>query len=567
MIRFIEKNGSIAKSLGPEWVIKSNAKHLGEIVDKDGQLATDYTGREWRIVTKKVYCFTANEQGVRRFLAVLALIFSIGLAYFSKSIKDLLFKKKESHYIATPLQDSLFGMSFLGRTSKTLNSGKYLPFVDDAQKVSLLDFRKASPIEQNEAIKIFQLFNAIASMGGQNFLDKVNGASEELLQKYSLFDVQTAHVSPLKYALMTDEELLDMTVGGLYTLLLTTGEALSSQQGAYLSACLQTLAEHLDLADEIPENFSDMRLVQLLSLSGAQIQQHFADMPDVAFSFLTPKQVAELDFSQMSKEQLAILLPHQATVFTPTTGRYLIESAVEARFASLTAAQQQAILDKLPGLACQLLTDQILALDFEQLTKEQLAKLIPGQKLGSESQEDFGRRATVLISKFKISQLQAIYNKLLPEVAVLIPLDKLGDLDLSEATEQDFAALVYGRDPRVFFSRSAAVRLAAILSTSIQHVFAYLNSNELDRLTSDQLVGLDFSSLDPELVKKQFGALYFRLHDLDFSAKQILDLVTIGVELHSFWRLSSEKCKQLRAMPLTDEQKALLSQIKGGWTA
>lgn len=80
-----------AQNLGAEWVENSKGKHLRKSVNYEGRLVY--------IASKKEHHFSKNDRIARGILAVLALIFSLGLAYLSKSIKNLLHKSKESVYL------------------------------------------------------------------------------------------------------------------------------------------------------------------------------------------------------------------------------------------------------------------------------------------------------------------------------------------------------------------------------------------------------------------------------------------------------------------------------------
>lgn len=515
MVTFISKDSFQTDGLGPEWVSKPSAKHIGEIVDENGQLATSHTGRAWRILSKKVYHFTANQQGVRKFFAVLALIFSIGLAYFSKTVRDLWSKKSESTYIATPLDDSLFGLSFQGVFSQTLCYGKQLQFVDKAKEISLLDFRKAHPLEKKAAIRLFELDDAIASLdeADDSFFNKINNASEELLQSFSLFDLQTAHVSALRYAFMSDAKLESFTLGDLNNVLQATGEGLSNQQTTYLLKHLvEYLTKHpLTPIDTLPRDSNEWHLHSVIRFHHNQIQEYMDNLPEVAFHFLIQYQVDRLDIDQMSVAQLTRLFPHHTTIFTGATGRYAIEPIAEERFKRSSPERQLAILNKLPNLWP--------LLDMENM---------------------------------ETAQVQAIYKKLPPAAAGLVPVECLSELDLQGATKNNFVGLVYGRGPRIPYDASTVARLQAFPSSSVQHVFDILDHNELGRLSSEQVKGLKFHDLNAEKVRSLFT--FNRSCFKDLSGQQIVDLIDLEISL-ACERISEEQGEQLRTLELSDKHK------------
>lgn len=79
-----------------DWIdsAKFNSK---DKVDENGKVVgTDYEGHYYRVISKKERNFTDLERFSRGFLATLIVVCSVGLALFSKSVRNLFTKKKES---------------------------------------------------------------------------------------------------------------------------------------------------------------------------------------------------------------------------------------------------------------------------------------------------------------------------------------------------------------------------------------------------------------------------------------------------------------------------------------
>lgn len=91
-------------NLPKNWVNAANFKSQNRIVDENGRpVSADYQGRRYRIISKKERAFSTFERIRRVALGSLAVVFSAGLALFSKSVRQLFTKQKESALFAVPV--------------------------------------------------------------------------------------------------------------------------------------------------------------------------------------------------------------------------------------------------------------------------------------------------------------------------------------------------------------------------------------------------------------------------------------------------------------------------------
>ncbi len=84
-------------SLSDKWVLATKFNSTNRLVDEKGhRVCSDYKGRQYRIIEKRERAFSGLEHFGRGLLGTVAVICTLCLALFSKSIRNLFIKSKEN---------------------------------------------------------------------------------------------------------------------------------------------------------------------------------------------------------------------------------------------------------------------------------------------------------------------------------------------------------------------------------------------------------------------------------------------------------------------------------------
>ncbi len=90
-------NNSYSITLDTNWLDSNPFKSRGRIVDAQGRaVSLEYDGPKYRIISKKERDFSFLERVGRGFLGTLAIVCSLGFAFFSKPIRALFIKHKKA---------------------------------------------------------------------------------------------------------------------------------------------------------------------------------------------------------------------------------------------------------------------------------------------------------------------------------------------------------------------------------------------------------------------------------------------------------------------------------------
>lgn len=88
-------------NLDSKWVPAKKFKGKDKLVDAQGnEISATYTGRQYKIVEKRVWAYSCPKLYFRKYLGILAVIYSLGLALFSKSVRNLFKKSGNSFHFA-----------------------------------------------------------------------------------------------------------------------------------------------------------------------------------------------------------------------------------------------------------------------------------------------------------------------------------------------------------------------------------------------------------------------------------------------------------------------------------
>lgn len=88
-----------------KWIESGNFEHKDRMVDREGRfLASDYKGRQYRLISQKERFFSCCERFARGVLACLAILVSLGFALCAQATRDLLLQTKKIIRFAVPFQ-------------------------------------------------------------------------------------------------------------------------------------------------------------------------------------------------------------------------------------------------------------------------------------------------------------------------------------------------------------------------------------------------------------------------------------------------------------------------------
>lgn len=91
-------------SLNGQWVSSAKFNSKDRIVDEEGRaVSSDYQGRRYQIIEKRERVFSNTERIGRGFLGVVAVICTLSIALFSKSVRNLFIKSKENIRFGVPV--------------------------------------------------------------------------------------------------------------------------------------------------------------------------------------------------------------------------------------------------------------------------------------------------------------------------------------------------------------------------------------------------------------------------------------------------------------------------------
>ena len=154
MPNFKAINNQTEITLGNKWVPPSNKfNSQNRLVNAKGNnISCEYNGRKYRIIEKRERTFTALERFARGLLGLIAVICTLCLGLFSKSVRNLFTKSKATVRFAVPQPSTLLAPS----TSPPLN---YPINLDKRNKTSNAKVREPTKEARNiAATKIQSLF-------------------------------------------------------------------------------------------------------------------------------------------------------------------------------------------------------------------------------------------------------------------------------------------------------------------------------------------------------------------------------------------------------------------------
>ncbi|GAB4228563.1 MAG: hypothetical protein Tsb0021_06020 [Chlamydiales bacterium] len=273
----------------------------------------------------------------------------------------------------------------------TLNGYEY------AREVSLSDFKEFSATEKTRLIKRFNLQNKLADLEqkGYDFNRFIETTDTHLLDALSLWNLhQPYEASPLKYALMSQENLFSLKVSDL--------ESVNENQLNFLQYRVNFLIKKGISLQEIEQNtdFHNLPLISLHRINIKRIENSLEEVPPKVFAFFSNDQIKELSFEKVSKEQFS-------DCFRFLSNQEIKEKIATIEPGKLFAAIKSGIIDQIYILK-NLSDQQIQAIDISQISIETLENLFC-----SSHDIDFNRRRFALLSAPSIQNFfEKIYQTL-----------------------------------------------------------------------------------------------------------------------------------------------------------
>ena len=273
--------------------------------------------------------------------------------------------------------------------------------------------------------------------------------------------------------------------------------------------------------------------------------QFIAEIPPSIFYFLSDAQIAGLNISQASKEQIENLFSRKSG-----TGDD------ERRFALLPADQVNAILDKLNGYHMYLLSDEHLKqLDVSKLTESHLEPMFSCKNGTGEDERRF--------ALLPADQVNAILDKLNGYRMYLLSDEHLKQLDVSKLTEYHLQLLFNAKNGL----NEDKKRFAFLPADQVNAILDKLNGYQMYLLSDEHLKQLNVSKLTEIHLQPLFNAKNGLNEDKRRFA--LLPADQVNAILHKLngyqmYLLSDEHLEKLDLSKLTEKHLQLMFSAKNG---
>lgn len=472
-------------------IIDENALPVGE----------DYQGRRYKLVAKKVRLFSKREMAFRKVFAGLSLLFSFGSIYLSRRFRKYIKRNKTGIRFALLID---VGRNNFGHASPSVNKKKsvikhvkteadikqeeelppILSLQINAEKhalnkplarkyflseeflnTSLVDFLKVMDCSStNVAIKAMstRLENFDQAMQLKKRLESIRHC-ELILGDF----IPAWKESFLKFGLISDKEfpLLTLTIIGH-----VDPEFVERVLRKRLIDLAEKHKEKLDSTIVSPKHIQGISLIHLYQLGAKRINEWMTHLPPLAFCLFSDSVIQDLQIKHMSTEQIEMF--------------FISESRVHM----LTSIQINNCVNNIPPrLFSRLKDEQILALHFVHIKNEEIFAAIFNQS----------ERSDALLRALSSCQINEIRKFLSVEDWRKFTEDQILGLDYSLMKQTDFDAIFNGpKIPKLFRKLS---------DLQINYVKKYFTDRHWDYLAKDQIIQLDFSEIDQDVLKRFFS--------------------------------------------------------------
>jgi hypothetical protein len=440
--------------------------------------------------------------------------------------------------------------------------GINIPYFDEAQAITLLQWKQFNPKMKELALKRFEL-NLDTVRQHVDLDKKIEELDDHILKSITLYDLKVPwDHSSLRFGLLTDGEIRMIKLEDV--------EIASEEQYSYLKSRLSLLEKHypviVDETSITPDNIMQQTLGTWRKLSSQKIREVCDSVQPAALClFLEIEQIKTLDFALLSnKFKYAVLtffynLPyHERTVqmsaipnpqlaallevmeekhfhllsedhirnldFSKLDAKQIIaifegrgsQDEKQKRFANISSGQIDIVVSKLNNYFLQLLSDDHLAvLDFSKLDKDKIAMIF---NLGNKKEE---KRRVALLNPGQIKNFVDVVDDW---HLGLVSDQQLQQIDFSTISKEKI---------RLILSESSSEkgrRLAFLLPEQVNEIMCKIDDWSWSKLvTDDQLKGLDTSRLSRNMIENLFpttkikGYTSFHHSYRNFNGKVVID--------------------------------------------
>lgn len=484
--------------------------------DKGKKVTATYTGHKYELISIKERQLSGTEKFGRKFLFVLAMVFTLGIAYFSKSVYKLYKKETATLKIALYPKKSI----------------KLSPKEDFQSKAT-------SAIEKNpKSEKPKQTPPKVVLPPLPKLKSIVFDPANEWMKSISrdLF-IRPEKLKEYVAAKMFGASLEDLDAIGLYSSILELSlenwlspqkllphqkEELNNPQFKAGVESIQKRIKDLNDSIQLEERFKRIKFITCLKVKDLLVSW---DKSPLKVSLMMEDELAELkvsDLKECSVEdpmvvyRLGVIEKKQEDHFDQTTlSSANIQEILLTNLCKLKAATLNQFTKDLPLLAfSSIATSEIPKVKVEALSPNQLKALLCSEE-----------RVKIL----SISQVNACVDKMEYEIAHLTP-EQILKLDFSKINKKRFDALFnpHSYETKILFQKYPLAR--------IYEISQYFEAHHWELLSKEQIFNLDFSKID----KTIFNAI-FRSEKLlqKYPLARIYEICQYFTDKH--WKMLSDE--------------------------
>ncbi|MBA3239076.1 MAG: DnaJ domain-containing protein [Parachlamydiaceae bacterium] len=461
------------------------------------------------------------------------------------------------------------------------NSGKYANDILSSalQEITLLDYKTLPEEERQTVIKrisnegIFSrcpldtILEGLPSKG-LDLAHLLETSSDATLEMFTLEDLVYFDLSPLKFFLMTDEQIMKLNLNEVGTFKkgrLTKAEDLKIQ---YLRERLTTIELTDAHLEEILPDAST--LDELTRLTAEEIYKQQQDLNPIALAFFSNEQIALLKLTLLTKEQnLALFAFLNAEEIEIRLGFFKDDDVINAIHEN-----------KLPEKALGYLPENyLLKMDFSLLDKTVIAGIFFDRSrscdisLSEEILENDKRQfanfdAKDIVKALKLDKLNSYHISLLSEAHWA----KVRLSELESDVLKSIFSIKYGETEGVLLDRE---RFANFDAKSVVDAIKLnkLNWYHLNLLSKEQLIEVKPSEIDSEVLNLMFsikhganiGIPLDRERFANFDAKDVAKAIKLNkLNWYHLNLLSKEQLSEVEPSELDPEVLNSMFSIKHG---
>ncbi|MBS4168944.1 hypothetical protein [Parachlamydia sp. AcF125] len=508
----------------PKWEEKIEFKNKDKLIDENRlPVGEDFRKRHYKLVAKKVRIFSNQEIALRKICGLFFIFISFGLAYASARFRKFMAKRKTSIHYALLIDPARGNFEKLARISvkkepllknteldldkddgedlpdiltltidadgplnKPLSTSKFFSEKEGTLSDNQIDMFGFKFLEiplshfmndKDSSNPYYSLLNSSAAELSKDAISKRLEMFERAIQlkkrlkripdcKLILRDfLQGWKNSPLKYALASDEEFTRLTLENMQGFEPEFIERVIRKRLIKLAA---TSRQELEPSIVSFDGLLQLSLIQLYKLEGRWVNQWMGHLPPMAFILFPNSIIKDLNTKWMSEDQIETF--------------FLAEERVHL----LSTAQVDRCLDKIPPkLFTRLSDEQIFALNFVYINQEIFNEIFKNSKRGK-----------TLLQSLKPPQLNQLCPYFTGEEWKGLKEEQILSLDYSLMTQAGFEAIFNEFSIPELFQRLAP--------SKVELVMKYFTLRHWSKLSTDQLIKLDFSEIDPDVLKTFF---------------------------------------------------------------